>query len=41
MSYRSSKLIEGWKTFKRVIKKTKKLFFNDKIQEFTLKNCRL
>ena len=41
MSYRSSKLIEGWKTFKRIIKKTKKLFFNDKIQEFTLKNCRL
>ena len=33
-----SKLTEDWKLFKRVVKKTKRLFFNDKIQEITLKN---
>ena len=31
------KTIKDWKSFKKVIKKTKRLFFNDKI---TLKNCR-
>jgi len=36
--YKSSKMIEDWKIFKDVIKKTKHLFFNDEIQEITSKN---
>ena len=38
--YRSFKTLEDWKVFKEVIKKTKHLFFNNKIQEITLKNRR-
>jgi len=40
MVYRASKKVEEWKDFKKIVKNTKQLFFNDKIQEITLKNCR-
>ena len=32
-NYKSSKTIEDWRIFKEVIKKTKHIFFNDKIQD--------
>jgi len=38
--YRFSKTIEDWRKFKKAIKKTKHIFFNDKIEEIVLKNKR-
>ena len=39
-TYCSSKLLEDWKKFKGIIRKTKYTFFDKKIQEITLKNKR-
>jgi len=37
-TYHSFKLLVDWKVFKGFFKKTKRTFFNEKIQEITLKN---
>jgi len=39
--YRLSRHLKDWKTFKKVVKKTKQEFFNVKIQEITGKNSSL
>jgi len=41
VKYRSSKKVEDWKAFKETIKKMKRLFFDDKIQEIVSKNQKL
>ena len=35
MAYRAFKEVEEWKDFKKTVKNTKQLFFNNKIQEIT------
>jgi len=40
IKYRSSKMTKNWKNFKEVIKKTKYIFFNNRIQEIVSKNKR-
>ena len=40
-NYRSSKQLEDWKSFKNTVRKTKRIFFNDKIQEIVLRNYKL
>ena len=37
--YRTSRWIEDWKSFKITVKRTKYIFFNQKIQEIVNKNC--
>jgi len=39
--YHTSRSISDWSKFKRIVKRTKKIFFNEKIQEITTKNKRL
>ena len=36
-NYRNSRSLENWKNFKRAVKNTKRLYFDDKIQEITSK----
>jgi len=38
-NYRTTRNLENWKKFKKVIKNTKRLFFNMKIQEVANKSC--
>jgi len=41
MAYRASKKVKEWKDFKKMVKNTKWLFFNDKIQKIASKNHKL
>ena len=38
-NYRMTRSLENWKKFKKVVKNTKKSFFNMKIQEVANKSC--
>jgi len=39
--YHTSRSISDWSKFKRIVKRTKRIFFNEKIQEITTRNKRL
>ena len=38
-NYRTIRSLENWKKFKKIIKNTKRLFFDMKIQEVANKSC--
>ena len=40
-AYQISRSRSGWSNFKKLVKKAKRVFFNNKIQEIALKNKRL
>jgi len=39
LNYRMLRSLDNWKNFKKVVKNTKRSFFNTKIQEVTSKSC--